>query len=167
MSTSDWLSHTSVPKKTFNRSLEHHTTSYSIKRNCTLNVSRESTPNSTALRKRKKLLQTNMKQHWILNISHLQLGQSSCLPGANPDRHSPSHHQHYLLGGHGLLRRYWFWKTWTKSLKGGRSSHILSEVIPILDCVGKRRISCSQYDTWQEGTGYNREWEWWALVILG
>ena len=139
MSTSNWLSHTSVKKTTFNRSLKRHTTSYSIKRNCTLNVSRESTPNSTALRKRKKkLLQTNMKQHWIWSISHLQLGQSSCSPGANPNQHSPSHHQHYLLGGHGLLRRYWFWKTWTKSLKGGCSSHILGEVISILDCVGEK-----------------------------
>ena len=42
---------------------EVHTTSSSIKRNCTWNVSRESTPNSRAQRKRKKLLQTNMKQH--------------------------------------------------------------------------------------------------------
>ena len=68
-------------------------------------------------------------------ISHLQLGQPSYSLG---DRRSPSHHQHYLLGGHGLLRRYWFWKTWTKSLKGGCSSHILSEVISILDCIGEK-----------------------------
>ena len=42
-----------------------------------------------------------------------------------------------------------------ESLKGGCSSYILSEVIPVLDCVGwkKRKISCSQHDRRAGGMG--------------
>jgi len=62
----------------------------------------------TAEHKEKEKTLTN-KHETTLNfecptgISHLQLGQPSYSLG---DRHIPSHHQHYLLGGHGLLQRY-------------------------------------------------------------
>ena len=50
--------------------------------------------------KEKKLLQnkheTTLNFEYPAGISHLQLGQPSYSLG---DRHSPSHHQHYLLGG--------------------------------------------------------------------
>ncbi len=55
----------------------------------------------TAEHKEKEKTLTN-KHETTLNfecptgISHLQLGQPSYSLG---DRHSPSHHQHYLLGG--------------------------------------------------------------------
>ena len=59
--------------------------------------------------KRKKEKKHSYKHETTLNfecptgISHLQLGQPSYSMG---DRHSPSHYQHYLLRGHGLLQRY-------------------------------------------------------------
>ena len=129
----------------------------------------------TAEHKEKEKTLTN-KHETTLNfecptgISHLQLGQPSYSLG---DRHSPSHHQHYLLGGHGLLRRYWFWKTWTKSLKGGCSSHILSEVISILDCVGEKgelRVLSTTLDRWALGiTGNGNDgllWYWDSHLVF-
>ena len=103
-------------------------------------------------------------------ISHLQLGQPSYSLG---DRHSPSHHQHYLLGGHGLLRGYWFWKTWTKCLKGGCSSHILSEVISILVCFGEKGelpVVSTTLDRWALGiTGNGNDgllWYWDSHLVF-
>ena len=61
----------------------------------------------TAEHKEKEKTLTN-KHETTLNferptgISHLQLGQPSYSLG---DRHSPSHHQHYLLGGTDFGRR--------------------------------------------------------------
>ena len=115
-----------------------HTTSSSIKRNCTLNVSRESTPNSGAQIKRKKSYKQtwNNIEFWVSHWYFTSPTRSiQLLARANPDRHSPSHHQHYLIGGHGLLQRYWFWKMWTKSLKGGCSSHsVVSMLLTWISC---------------------------------
>ena len=51
-------------------------------------------------KERKKTLtnkhETTLNFECPIGISHLQLGQPSSSLG---DRHSPSHHQHYLLGG--------------------------------------------------------------------
>ena len=130
----------------------------------------------TAEHKEKEKTLTN-KHETTLNfecptgISHLQLGQPSYSLG---DRHSPSHHQHCLLGGHGLLQRYWFWKTWTKSLKGRCSSHILSEVISILDCVGEKGelpVVSTTLDRWALGITGNGNDDtgiitWYSLVLL-
>ncbi len=60
----------------------------------------------TAEHKEKEKTLTN-KHETTLNfecptgISHLQLGQ--------PSYYSLSHHQHYLLGGHGLLKKSQGW----------------------------------------------------------
>lgn len=71
----------------------------------------------------------------------MQLLQQS--PGENPDQHSPSHHQCYLLVGQGPALRVVSLGDMTG--KGGCGSYILSEVVPILVCVGEKRISCSLY----------------------
>ena len=125
-------------------------------------------------KKKKKTLrnkhETTLNFECPTGISHLQLDQPSYSLG---DRHSPSHHQHYLLGGHGLLRRYWFWKTWTKSLKGGCSSHFLREVISVLDCVGEKGelpVVSTTLDRWALGiTGNGNDgllWYWDSYLVF-
>ena len=95
-----------------------------------------------AVKKKKKKTQTN--GHGVLSNTMAfrvsgQLDQHSYRSGqwgANPDQHSFSHHQHYLLVGQGPTLRVVTWEMWTESLKSWCRSLILSEGSPILDCVG-------------------------------
>ena len=68
----------------------------------------------------------------------------------------------YLGLGWGLLWGHWFWKSGTDSLKGGCSSFILTEVIPVLDCVGGEKWEFPVVSM----TGGHWVWEWWALPDL-
>ncbi len=97
LSTSDWLSHTSVKKPTFNRS-SYHLLQY--KKKLYLECFKRKHTKQQSTKKKKKTLtnkhETTLNFECPTGISHLQLGQPSYSLG---DRHSPSHHQHYLLGG--------------------------------------------------------------------
>ena len=89
--------HTSVKKPTFNRS-SYHLLQY--KKKLYLECFKRKHTKQQSTKKKKKTLtnkhETTMNFECPTGISHLQLGQPSYSLG---DRHSPSRHQHYLLGG--------------------------------------------------------------------
>ena len=159
LSTSDWLSHTSVKKPTFNRS-SYHLLQY--KKKLYLECFKRKHTKQQSTKKKKKLLQTNMKQHWILSVQLVFHISNKVNPattalaiinttyfGAWPtpkvlileDVNKKS--EEWVQQPHPQWGHFNPWLRWGK------------------------RTSCSQYNTWQVGTGYNREREWWALVILG
>ena len=143
--------HTSVKKPTFNRS-SYHLPQY--KKKLYLECFKRKHTKQQSTKKKKKTL-TN-KHEITLNfecptgISHLQLGQPSYSLG---DQHSPSHHQHYLLGGMSYSKGTDFGRREQK-VSGGCSSHILREVISILDCIGEKGelpVVSTTLDRWALG----------------
>ena len=87
--------HTSVKKTTFNRS-SYHLLQYKKKLYLECFKRKHTKQQSTKKKTLTNKHETTLNYECPTGISHLQLGQPSYLLG---DRHSPSHHQHYLLGG--------------------------------------------------------------------
>ena len=109
-----------------------------------------------------------MKQHWILSVP-LVFHISNYV---NPATHQGTGTALAIinityLGGMAYSEGTDFGRREQKVSRVGAAATSSVRSFQSLIGWGKRRNSCSQYNTWQVVTGYNREWEWWALVILG
>ena len=140
---------------------------------CTLNVWRESTPsNSTALRKRRGKTLTN-KHETTLNfecptgISHLQLGRTrwgQTLTGTALAIITTTD-----LGGMAYSKGTDFGRREQNVSRVGAAATSSVRSFQSLTALGKRRISCSQYDTWQDITGNGNDgllWYWDSHLVF-